>query len=44
VIGVFGLIVAPGAGLATAVAALPAGNQEMAAVRAFSQGRGAADR
>ena len=43
VIGVLGLIVAPGAGLATAVAAPPAGNQLTAAWRDFSQMRGCAD-
>ncbi len=42
VIGVLGLIVAPGPGLATAVAAPPAGNQLTAACRDFSQARGAA--
>jgi hypothetical protein len=43
VIGVSALIVVPGAGLATALAELPGGNQLTADVWALSQVRGDAD-
>jgi hypothetical protein len=43
VIGVPGSICEPGAGLATAVAAAPAGNQLIRAVLELSQIRGAAE-